>query len=116
MVVASCWGTLRHASLQLKAYGISENTESGDQLNPMPSVNAAKVSQTGSLCRRLSLSLFFAQTSLRRTHSIRLKMFGFIWRHFFSDFQAPDVDLTGKTAIVTGSNVGTLHPYQVEPP
>lgn len=33
-------------------------------------------------------------------------MFGFIWGHFFSDFQAPDVDLTGKRAIVTGSNVG----------
>lgn len=41
-------------------------------------------------------------------------MFGFIWRHFFSDFQAPDVDLTGKTAIVTGSNVGTLPSRQLE--
>lgn len=30
----------------------------------------------------------------------------FIYGHFFSDFQAPDVDLSGKVAIVTGSNVG----------
>ena len=34
-------------------------------------------------------------------------MAAYLYQHFFAkDFQAPTVDLTGKVAIVTGSNAG----------
>ena len=33
----------------------------------------------------------------------------FIWGHLFASFSAPNVDLTGRTALVTGGNGGYVY-------